>query len=888
MTDVPTDELQADCTYVASTRRLAHQLRARHDAACFARGLATWRTPDVVTWAELLRRQFEADRAAGRSTRRWVEPAQARLAWEAIVGRDPALAEVLAPAGVGAVAYRSWTLLHQYRIPYAALDSQDGLEARAFARWVAEYRAWLAAGDWLDQALASSTVGPFAAGSRLCLVGFERCTPDQVATIARLRGQGVQVDLRAPVVAGDTVRGHRVDCNDFDDEVETAARWLAQYLQREPGARVALIVPALDRERERVRRTLDRVFAPRSQVTGGPAPESTAYELAAARPLVERAVVGAALGWLEAAAGVAAPETLAALLLGPHDGAAAREADARVELDVELRREGVALRGLRSLLAAARRFGCVATAERLERVALRSRGWGRQRLPSQWALEFAAALRELGWPGAAPDSAEHQAVQRWQALLGEFGASDDVGGPMRVGAALALLRDLVQHTAFEPQEIAAPMLVIDPGTAVGMRFDASWICGLDATRWPAPASPDPFLPRDWQARQGVPGATAEVAEADARRTLCGLTHGATVAVCSVARFEDDAPLLPSALVADLPVLEALSLWQGAGTTQAQFGQRPRLEHLVDAALPAFAAQQVARGGTRLLELQAACPFRAAIELRLGGGALEDTPVGIAPTERGRLVHAVLQAFWSDVREQSALLAMPQDELEAAVHDYAQRALAPLREAADEVRRRLLDLEQDWLEARVRELLAQDAQREPFSVVHVEEPRVVDVGGVQIRVQLDRVDRLADGSYAVIDYKTSATAKPAAWMGERPQLPQLPLYVRAIGAPNVSAVAFGVVRKGDTGYAGYVGADGVFSGLEPFDPTHKRFRDYPDWQALMTEWQRRLEALAQEHASGDARLAPDPARACEYCHLPGLCRSAGAQLVAMEEGGHAAA
>lgn len=886
MTDVPTDELQADCTYVASTRRLAHQLRARHDAACVARGLVTWRTPDVVTWADLLRRQFEADRAAGRSTRRWVEPAQARLAWEAIVRRDPALAEVLAPAGVGAVAYRSWTLLHQYCIPYAALESQDGLEARAFARWVAEYRAWLADGGWLDPALASSTVGPFAAGSRLCLVGFDRCTPDQAVTIARLREQGVQVDVRESAVAGDTVRGHRVDCNDFDGEIETAARWLAQHLQREPGARVALVVPALDRERDRVRRMLDRVFAPEVLVTGGPAPESMAYELAAATPLFERAVVGAALGWLEAAAGAATPETLAALLLGPHDGAAALETDARVELEVKLRREGAALHGLRSLVAATRRCGCVATAERLERIVLRSQGWSRQRLPSQWALEFAAALRELGWPGAAPDSAEHQAVQRWHALLGEFGASDDVGGSMRVGAALALLRDLVQHTAFEPQEIAAPILVIDPGTAVGMRFDAIWICGLDATRWPAPASPDPFLPRDWQARQGVPGATAELAEADARRTLCGLTRAATAAICSVARFEDDAPLLPSALVAGLPVLEGLVLWQGTGTTQAQFEHRPRLERLVDATLPAFAAHQVARGGAQLLALQAACPFRAAIELRLGGRALEDTPVGIAPTERGLLVHAVLQAFWSDVREQSALLAMSQGELEAAVHEYARRVLDPLRETADEVRRRLLDLEQDWLEARALELLAQDAQREPFSVAHVEEARVVDLGGVQIRVQLDRVDRLADGSYAVIDYKTSPRLKPAAWMGERPQLPQLPLYVRAIGAPSVSAVAFGIVCKGGTRYSGYVGADGVFSQLESFDPKHKRFREYPDWQALLTQWQRRLEALAQEHAAGDARLAPDPSRACEFCHLPGLCRSVDAHLAAMEEGGHA--
>ena len=75
-----------------------------------------------------------------------------------------------------------------------------------------------------------------------------------------------------------------------------------------------------------------------------------------------------------------------------------------------------------------------------------------------------------------------------------------------------------------------------------------------------------------------------------------------------------------------------------------------------------------------------------------------------------------------------------------------------------------------LEARVLDLIARDLEREPFTVVQTEAECSVDVGGVQVRVKLDRVDRLADGSHAVIDYKTGANARPAAWMGERPESP----------------------------------------------------------------------------------------------------------------------
>ena len=878
------DELRPEVTYVTPTRRLAHHLRGRHDEACLARGLQTWPTPDVIPWPELLRRQFDADRAAGRTTARWLSSSHARLVWERLVRDDPNLPVVLSPGGLGGLAYRAWVLMHQYCVPYTALASGQSREIAAFAGWVEAYRRWLQRGDWLDPALASIRVGPFAPRATLSFVGFDRWTPEQAAFLDRLRAAGVTVTLPAAPDDDVPIRASVVECNDFDAELEMAARWAARHLQEFPGSRLALIVPALDRERRRVRRVLDRLLVPGTALTGGPLPESRAYELAAARPLAERPVVAAALAWLDACANPADPALASALLLGPYDGAADVESHARAEFDVELRRTGSQSPDLRRVAGEARRLKCAATADRLEAAIARASSWPGLKLPSQWAPEFAGLLQDVGWPGADPGTAEHQAVLRWQALLGEFSASDDIAGPMRVRTALGHLRDLALQTAFEPQEIAAPLLVIDPETAVGMRFDAMWICGLDAARWPPPASPDPFLPREWQARQGVPGATAELAEQGARRTLQRLSHAAEAVVCSVPRFEDEAPVLPSALVANLPRDLQPPLWEGPDATRALFDGRPGLVTMIDGALPAFAAHEMIKGGAKLLELQAACPFRAAVELRLGGRELEDPAVGITPVERGTLAHAVLQAFWLEVRDQSTLVAMAPEERAARVSELATSVLEPLRRIADQVRSSLLDLEQRWLEARVLELLEQDAGREPFTVVHVEDPRVIDVGGVQVRVVLDRVDRLADGSYAFIDYKTGASAKPAAWMGERPELPQLPLYARTVGQDEVSALAFGIVRKGGTGYKGFARTTGLFSALQPFDASKPTFRDYAEWKELLQAWQRRLDTLAREHAEGDARLAPNPTRACRYCHLQGLCRSRQAFIEAEEVDG----
>ena len=865
------------------TRRLAHFLRARHDAACVARGLTVWRSPDVLTWQELLRRQFEADRVAGRTAARWLPTAHARRVWERLVRDDVEMASVLSPGGLGEVAYRSWELLHRYRIPDTALAGPDGAEALAFAGWVAGYRSWLRAGGWLDPAQAALTVGTLPLDTPFEFRGFDQLTPEQAMFVDTQRAAGVAIALPVPRGHDAEPQAERVECNDFADEIETAARWAAARLQAHPGARMAVVVPGLDGERDTVRRILDRVLVPRTAMTAGPAPESTAYELAAARPLLDRPIVAAALGWLEAVVRPAEPALASTLLLGACDGAAASERHARAELDVALRRAMLTQPGLAHVATAARLRGCPGTAERIDAALTRASAWSGPRLPSRWATEFAALLHGLGWPGAAPDSGENQAAQRWQGLLTEFAASDDVLGPMRAGTGLSHLRALAVETAFEPQEIAAPLLVIDPDTATGMHFDAAWICGMDSARWPPPAAPDPFLPRDWQARQGVPGATAELAETAARRTLRRLAQSAPSVICSVPRFEQEAPLLPSALITELPsadraALES-SLWHGMDATHALFAARPPLVQSFDGNLPAFAELEVVKGGARLLELQSRCPFRAAVELRLGGRELEDPVAGIAPTERGTLVHDVLEAFWKEVVDQPTLVAMTPPAVGSLVQRLALDVLAPLRADADEVRNRLLDLEQRWLQARVLDLVAQDLAREPFTVVQTEAEQTVDVGGVQVRVKLDRVDRLADGSLAVIDYKTGSNAKPADWMGERPESPQLPLYVRVVGQEQVSAVAFGVVRKGATEYIGIARDGAPFSGLRPFDGAKKPFKEYADWNALMGEWQRRLDVIACEHAAGDARLAPNPTRACRYCHLPGLCRSGQAFLEA---------
>lgn len=856
-----------EATWVTPTRRLAHHLHLRHDESCLARGLDVWRTPDIVTWSELVQRMFELDRQAGRLCGRWLPATAAQLVWERIVRRDPSAAALVSAAGVARAAYRSWQRMHAYRIPSSALAGEGSPEAEAFDRWVAKYGEWLDARGWLDPSLAPGIVTAGAAGSRLEFVGFDALTPAQEEFRARMVAAGVEVvDVPPEPRRGESAW---VPCADRRDEIATAARWAAQRLDRGP-ARLAIVVPDLAQRRDEVRRTIERVLVPAASMAGGPAPESAAFELAAARALASRAIVAAALDAVDAFAGRQDLGRASRLLRSPFLRGATAEADARARLDARIRRNEAADLGLERLARLAGERDCPALADALQAALQQSREWARAWLPNRWARAFFDLLAALGWPGEDLDSSEHQASVRWAGLIAEFGACDDYVGALGPGEAAGLLREMAQSVLFESEELRVPLLVIDAETCAGMSFDALWVCGLDDARWPPPASPDPFLPRTWQVRQRLSGCTADIARDEARRLLARLRGSADEVILSVPQFDDDAPLLASPLLDGVPRRELPELWRGPAMAALTYAGRPPLESCIDGSLPAIGADEAGRGGARLLELQAACPFRAQVELRLGARALEETELGVDAAARGDLVHAVLARLWRELGDSARLRALTAEEARTTVRRTIDAELAASHHRVEGVRRRLLEIEAQWLEARALELLEQERARPDFSVEAVEQGVAVTLGGLTLDLRPDRVDRLGDGSLAVIDYKTGADAETKAWVDERPKLPQLPLYATALGAERVGAVAFARVRTGDTGFAGLAHDASAFPGLK--SPGGRGWpKDLGDWQDTLAAWRRRLTALAVEHASGDARLAPDPRHACEYCHLEAMCR-----------------
>jgi RecB family exonuclease len=159
------------------------------------------------------------------------------------------------------------------------------------------------------------------------------------------------------------------------------------------------------------------------------------------------------------------------------------------------------------------------------------------------------------------------------------------------------------------------------------------------------------------------------------------------------------------------------------------------------------------------------------------------------------------------------------------------------------------------------------------VVATEEKRVLEFGGIAVRVSLDRLDALEAGGSAILDYKTGAAAV-SAWLGPRPDEPQLPMYALGSGE-DVRAVAFARLKRGEMQFCGLAMEEGLLPKVGTIQQNRSRNAGgYTDWNDLVARWREELDKLGREFAQGEAPVRPKYGRpTCDQCEQQPFCRVA---------------
>ncbi len=832
-------------------RRLSAFSQRKFQEQQIAAGKTSWQTPDILpieVWLlHLWQLCLESKVVAFRPL---LSKMQQQRLLEQIIQKSVVTIDLLRLSATAQNVLQAWGFLQQWQVGLDKLAAyaQFSSETAALYTWLTDYIKWLDQNNYYDlQLMVDHLIHSLPQiichiPKKICIRGFGELVPQYAKLIRALTDLGVEIIPDQLLAVG--AKLGRVSAIDTDAELHQAAYWAQQELAKNPQQLLGIVVPEL----ERLRAQVINIF--------------TAYvpmdclNVSAPCALSNYPVIDNALLILQLAKPQINFVDFSVLLRSTFIIDASGEASQRAQIDRALREQVSAQISWDELINKLVAFDTTFTQMAQNFVTLQG-GLNGLHTAEYWVTQFQKLLAAWGWPGDRPLTVDEiDLLGCWREVLVEYSKLQSVLQEHNVLQAVHTLHKLINEIPFLPAETGVSKIhVLGVLEADGIFFDRLWVCGMTRDAWPPAASPNPYIPIELQRQYALPRSSPQRELAVAKRLTANLQQGGKYQVIfSYPQIVDDANAAPSNLIMHFPETPTdgcLERPQSAGPVGV-------LETYVDDIAPPMVDTHIA-GGTNSLKLQAQCPFKANAELRWRAKPLAEPDTILTPVERGSIVHAVLEDFWRECKTQTQLLACAQ-LLSQKLPVYISKVLQRWQQRKPKLlTTSYMALEADRLQRLLYKWLQYETTRADFTVISLEHKTPVKIGELQINLQADRIDELADGSYAVIDYKTG-NVRTLGWFGDTILEPQLPLYAVYL-SEKISTLAIAHLHSHKVKFIGYAAEENLVPDV----------KSVQNWSAQIKQWQHSLIQTAAALIAGDARVLPYGPEICQRCKLQALCR-----------------
>lgn len=871
------DRLRAGSGLIVPTRSRAAAIRLAY-AREQLRTLEVWRTPLVTAvngWlASLVREAYLHD---GDRFRRPLGPHEEWCLWndaarELLSGRDDPRPFIWSVDALADALQRSARLCSEWRIDDARLARHGSTEAQ----WLLSARRAVGAAARELEASVSFEQGELLLGGSLVVsdrpASHQTYLGGLIPPLLRdlFATQGVTA-LQSVARADAQVIHHRLPTP--ADEIAAAAEWARANLERNPDARLYVVVPSLEAHRAEVESHFSSQLTPSRWRD----PDlETLFDIEGGRPLSEYSEPRQVLQMLRWLASYAEAEAFARLLEGEVFDDLSMSARARLAAllrrdPFERRSAGAWLAVLAHLRTSIASDTAVAEAivSRLERMHAEF-----ERVEQRWADRFAVIAKLAVFDHRpARDSTTRQIREQWRELMQAFGDIERSRPAANARQSVELIASLAQREFVAPSRGELPVTITRSLDHPGVRYDGIYVCGLQADAWPSPARADPFVPYLLQQALGVPESSALGQSQRAQLAMRQWAESTPQLHYSSAARDGETELQAS------PLLRAYGdRTESSPRSFARLrrGAQPRLpisEPADNVGSPWDAARRVP-GGAETLATQALCDFRAYAERRLLGRLEDELEPGISALVRGSLLHRALHVLWRELIDSERLRALNADQLDAVIERSLSEAMSDpslstgVDGAEPLAQQQLLARERRRSARVIRRLLELELQRPPFTVQHREHSVSLTLGDARFELRIDRIDRVrtATGSpgLMILDYKSGRHRSLTFSLAELDAV-QLWLYALCVeteAQESIIALANIHLSSASCSYVASTADEDLLPGVKAGIA----------WSDQRDEVRRELAALASRFMRGVASVRPSR-RACRYCDLQGLCRRA---------------
>ncbi len=869
------EALELGAIVVTGNQRSARTLRYAFDLRNKEREFPSWQSPRIFAWDAWTTSLWRKLLVQGNESRLLMNSTQEHSVWHKILSKDAGLQSLRSMDALATLAADAWLRLCAYRGQSKLRGSAASADTLAFERWAVEFHRICRDNELLARAELEDALTSAAKDGHLrldqndvVLYGFDRMNPAQAGFMEALRVNGCRTsEAQQSLPAKSRLV---IQAENEEQEIRIAALSIRNFLAQNPEARIAVVLPSLNEYRARIDSAFREILAPELQHIAS-AEDAIPYEFSLGTALAQVPMVRTALDLLHLYAGPISIDQASALLLSPYFAVNASEPGARAEFDAFEIRQEPRLRpeiSLGQMSAAAYRsrrrlkLGELPAALQAMNLMGTQSDSSARKSHTEWAQAILNMLETARWATGQKTSVEFQICKKWESALDELSSLDFDGTRVEFHQALASLEHITAQTVFAPVSRQAPVQIMGALEAAGSRFDAVWLMRAGDLSWPVPEVSTPLLSWRLQRDLKMPGTEVSHDSILAHKLTERILSSAPKAIVS---FSVEAVDGQQQLSRSLDGLGLISIEPPQLHLTFPNHTAVSLESLDDGDPIQALPNVVVRGGSQVLKHQAQCPFRAFAEHRLRSVEIRQSASGMDAAESGIAIHRALELFWNEIKTQQALKQMTSYELSSALDRCIQQSLARMNALAEtswdtaymEMQHiRIHRLLTGWLEL--------EMQRAPFEVkaneVSLEE---VQVGPLRLKVRIDRID-IAEGGEILIDYKTGDVS-PTAWLTDRPDEPQLPLYASIAGGPNLQGVAFGLVRAGEK-----CAITGFGTNAETL-PNQVKLENIT-LKDQIEEWRRVLGRLAQDFQRGECKVDPKSyPETCKSCSQRILCR-----------------